>query len=189
VGNLYPVKGHRYLLEAVPRILETCPSAVFLVAGRGTCEEALREQARSLGIDTRVRFLGLRQDVPFLLAIGDVFVLPSLSEGLSIAILEAMAAGKPVVTTRVGGNPEVVVDGETGLLVEPADAQALASAITRVLTRPTEARRLGLNGLARMKSRFTTGAMVRAYEAIYDEVLKRPALIAPEPTLAARVLR
>jgi glycosyltransferase involved in cell wall biosynthesis len=172
VGSLYGVKGHQYLLQGAPVVLETCPSTVFLIAGRGDCGAALKEQARSLGIDERVRFLGFRQDVSALLAICDVFVLPSLSEGLSIAILEAMAAAKPVVTTRVGGNPELVVDGETGILVEPADARGLASAVTRILADPAEARRLGENGLSRVRSRFTMGKMVREYEAIYDAALK-----------------
>jgi glycosyltransferase involved in cell wall biosynthesis len=172
VGSLYDVKGHRHLLEAAPSILEACPSTVFLIAGRGERKAALSEQARSLGIEARVRFLGFRPDVPALLAICDVFVLPSLSEGLSVAILEAMAAAKPVVTTRVGGNPELVVDDETGFLVEPADPRLLASAVIRILTDPAEARRLGDNGLSRVKSRFTIGAMVREYEAIYDAAPK-----------------
>lgn len=173
VGSLYPVKGHRYLLEAVPQILQSCRSAVFLLAGRGDCEAALREQAKALGIEARVRFLGLRGDVPALLAICDAFVQPSLSEGLSIAILEAMAAERAVVTTRVGGNPELVVDGETGFLVEPKDAHALADAVTRVLSDPAEARRLGHNGLSRVQSRFSIGAMVREYESIYQGALGR----------------
>jgi glycosyltransferase involved in cell wall biosynthesis len=189
VGSLYAVKGHRYLLEAAPRILRACPSTVFLIAGRGDLDAALREQARSLGIESRVRFLGLRQDVPALLAIGDVFVQPSLSEGLSIAILEAMAAARAVVTTRVGGNPELVVDGQTGLLVEPADAGALAAAVTRVLADPPEARRLGDNGLARVQSRFTIEAMVREYEVVYDEALGRVSPpVAPEAVVADRML-
>jgi len=178
VGSLYPVKGHRYLLEAVPQILKTCPSTVFLFAGRGDCETALREQARTLGLEARVRFLGLRQDVPTLLQLGDVFVQPSLSEGLSIAILEAMAAARPVVTTRVGGNPELVVEGETGLLVEPADAAALASAVTRILADPAEGRRLGDNGLARVRSRFSIETMVTQYEQIYGSLVGRPAATA-----------
>ena len=168
VGSLYDVKGHRYLLEAAPSVLTACPSTVFLIVGRGHREMALREQAKTLGIEDRVRFLGFRRDVPALLAIADVFALPSLSEGLSIAILEAMAAAKPVVTTAVGGNPELVLDGETGLLVESADPRRLAAALTRVLTDPAEARRLGENGQRRVMSRFTTAAMVRAYEAIYE---------------------
>ena len=174
VGSLYAVKGHQYLLEAAPSVLGACPSTVFLVAGRGEREAALRAQARSLGIDARVRFLGFRQDIPALLAMCDVFVQPSLSEGLSIAILEAMAAARPVVATRVGGNPELVVDGETGLLVEAADAKGLASAMIRILRDPAEARRFGNNGLSRASTRFTAAAMVREYEAIYDTALRLP---------------
>ena len=177
VGSLYPVKGHRHLLEAAPQILASWPSTVFLIAGRGECEAALEQDARRLGIEARVRFLGLREDVGALLAISDVFVLPSLSEGLSIAILEAMAAGRPVVTTRVGGNPELVVHGETGILVPPGDAAALASAVTGVLGDPAEARRLGENGLGHVRRRFSIDAMLSAYEAIYAEGLTR----APSP--------
>ena len=184
VGNLYPVKGHRYLLDAVPRILALCPSTVFLLAGRGDCEAELREQARRLGIDARVRFLGLRTDVPALLAIADVFVQPSLSEGLSIAILEAMAAARPVVCTRVGGNPELVAHEETGLLVAPADAAALAAAVIRVLADDRQARRLGLNGLERVTTRFSIESMVRAYETIYEAMLGGAPLPAPAPVTA-----
>lgn len=184
VGSLYPVKGHRYLLDAVPAVLAACPSTVFLIAGRGEQEATLREQARRLGIETAVQFLGFRADVPALLAIADLFVLPSLSEGLSIAILEAMAAGKPVVSTRVGGNPELVVDGETGLLVESADAERLATAMTRLLSDPREARRLGQNSRRRVTDRFTTAAMVRAYEALYDAVLERSL---PDPSRGSAV--
>jgi glycosyltransferase involved in cell wall biosynthesis len=181
VGSLYPVKGHRYLLEAVPRILASCPSTTFLIAGRGDCETALKAQARTLGIEARVRFLGLRGDVPALLAISDVFVQPSLSEGLSIAILEAMAAGSPVVTTRVGGNPELVADGDTGVLVAPADPGALAGAVGALLADPAEARRLGDNGRRHVRGRFGVEAMVRQYEAIYEAALGR----APSPSTPA----
>jgi glycosyltransferase involved in cell wall biosynthesis len=181
VGSLYPVKGHRHLLDAAPQILVSCPSTVFLIAGRGECEAALKQQAQRLGIEARVRFLGLREDVGALLAISDVFVLPSLSEGLSIAILEAMAAGKPVVTTRVGGNPELVVHGETGVLVPPGEAGPLALAVTGVLTNAVEARRLGANGLEHVRRHFSMAAMMKAYESIYDGVLRRPALASTSP--------
>lgn len=180
VGNLYEVKGHRYLLEAAPGILRACPRTTFLIAGRGHLEEPLRHQARQLGIDARVLFLGLRPDIPALLSLCDVFVQPSLSEGLSIAILEAMGAGLPVVTTRVGGNPELVVDGETGVLVEPANSQELSDAVTRLLRDPGEARRLGDNGLHRVRSRFTVAAMVEGYQAIYDARLGRASQRTPE---------
>jgi glycosyltransferase involved in cell wall biosynthesis len=181
VGSLYPIKGHRYLLDAAPQILAACPSTVFLIVGRGDCEATLKQQAKSLGIDARVRFLGLRGDVAALLAISDVFALPSLSEGLSIAILEAMAAGRPVVTTSVGGNPELVVHEVTGVLVPPADPGALASAVTRVLANPAEARRLGDSGLDHVRARFSMDTMVRAYEATYDAVRGYPPLPAPSP--------
>jgi glycosyltransferase involved in cell wall biosynthesis len=173
VGSLYEVKGHRFLLEAWPEVLKACPAAVLLIAGRGDREAALREQARRLGIEARVRFLGLRHDVPVLLEMCEAFVQPSLSEGLSIAILEAMAAGRPVVTTRVGGNPELVMDGETGVLLEPADVPALAAAVGRVLAHPRDARRLGDNGRARVGSRFTMEAMVQQYETVYDAAIGR----------------
>jgi glycosyltransferase involved in cell wall biosynthesis len=163
VGNLYPVKGHEYLLDALPEVLGACPSTVVLLAGRGDRERSLREQAARLGIDPRVRFLGLRDDVPALLAIADLFVQPSLSEGLSIAILEAMAAGKPVITTSVGGNPELVVDGETGLLVPPAASGPLAAAMIRLLQDTAETRRLGDAGRARVNDRFTIDAMVEDF--------------------------
>jgi glycosyltransferase involved in cell wall biosynthesis len=176
VGSLYEVKGHRYLIDATPAVLQACPSTVVLIAGRGDRDASLREQARRLGVEGRVRFLGLRTDVPVLLQMADVFVQPSLSEGLSIAILEAMAAARPVVTTRVGGNPELVVDGVTGILVEPADAAGLTVALTRMLTDPAGARRLGTEGLARVQQHFTIGTMVREYEGIYDAALGRSVL-------------
>lgn len=179
VGSLYEVKGHRYLFEAIPTILRSCPSTVLLVAGRGPMDARLREQVQTLGIAERVRFLGLRADVAALLAISDVFVLPSLSEGLSIAVLEAMAARRPVVATRVGGNPELIMDGETGLLVPPADPHALAMAVTSLLLRPGEARRLGDNALEHVRTSFSLTGMVGAYEAMYESVLRCPRFAAP----------
>jgi len=176
VGSLYPVKGHRYLLEALPAILTVCPSTVLLIAGRGDCEAALRDQAGKLGIGERVRFLGLRTDIANLLAISDVFILPSLSEGLSIAILEAMAAGRPVVTTKVGGTPELVLDGETGLLVAPTDVSALSAAAIRLLLDPAEARRLGAKALERVKNQFKISSTVKAYETIYQSLLSHSAV-------------
>lgn len=117
VGSLYPVKGHKYLLAAVPRILKAHPHTTFLIVGRGELASQLKEEVKRSGLEKQVRFLGFREDVSALLSLMDIFVLPSLSEGLSIALLEAMTAGKPVIATSVGGNPEVVVDGETGFLV------------------------------------------------------------------------
>ena len=120
-----------------------------------------------------MRFLGFREDVPELLSLFDVFALPSLSEGLSIALLEAMAAGKPVVATNVGGNPELIIDGETGLLVPAGDAGSLATAIGALLSDPAEARRLGANGMDRVKRCFGLESMVEGYQTIYERKLQR----------------
>ena len=117
-------------------------------------------------------FLGLRQDIPRILAVLDVFVLPSLSEGLSMAILEAMIAGKPVVATQVGGNPELVLDGETGFLVPPRDSQALASSIVTLLTNRERAVQFAEKGKRRAEGQFSLRTMVRAYQTLYDECLQ-----------------
>ncbi len=167
VGNLYPVKGHTYLLQAIPQILKSCPNTTFLFIGRGELEVALKAQAKELGIEAKVRFLGLRQDILRLLSIMDVFAMPSLSEGLSIALLEAMSAGKPVVVTNVGGNPELVVDGETGILVPAKDPNALASAVTECLTNRERAERFGESGRRRWNQCFSLSIMVAKYQELY----------------------
>lgn len=171
IGNLYSVKGHRYLLEAAALVTEAIPNATFLIVGRGSLLSELQQTARSLGIERRVLFLGYRQDIPTLLQAMDVFVLPSLSEGLPLSLLEAMAAEKPVVATDVGGIPEVIDDGETGLLVASGDAEALAQRILSLLTNAPLARRLGWDARLRVEQRFSISSMVRAYEKLYAECL------------------
>lgn len=172
VGNLYPVKGHQYLIDGIPAILEKCPNTSFVFAGRGQLEPHLKEQVNRLGVDAKVFFLGLRQDIPRILAMLDVFVLPSLSEGLSMAILEAMIAGKPVVATQVGGNPELVLDGKTGFLVPPGNSQALAASVVALLTNTERAIQLAEEGKRRAEEQFSLQAMVRAYQELYDECLE-----------------
>ena len=173
VGSLYGVKGHRFLLDAAPQILDACRSTTFVLVGRGELEAELRAHATRLGLDRQVRFLGFRDDARELLSLFDVFALPSLSEGLSVALLEAMAAGKPVVATNVGGNPELITNGETGLLVPPGDVPSLAAAIGRLLKDPGEARRLGENGMSRVTKSFGLESMIGGYQAIYDRALGR----------------
>jgi glycosyltransferase involved in cell wall biosynthesis len=126
---------------------------------------------RTLGLQRQARFLGTRSDVPELLALTDVAVLPSLEEGFPNAILEAMAAAKPVVATQVGGIPEAVVHGETGLLVPPRDPSALAGAIGRLLDDPGLRTAMGLAGKQRIAERFTFARMVTEMEALYEERL------------------
>ncbi|MEX5216050.1 MAG: glycosyltransferase [Nitrospiraceae bacterium] len=175
VGNLYPVKGHTYLLDAIPQILKDCPKTTFLFIGRGELDVPLKTKAKTLGVEEKVRFLGLRQDVPKLLAIMDVFAMPSLSEGLSIALLEAMAAGKPVVVTRVGGNPELVVEGQTGYLVPAGQAPPLAEAILSLLRDQTQAKAFGVRAQHIVGERFTLDLMVNQYSILYQRAISRAA--------------
>lgn len=167
VGSLYPVKGHRYLLEAVPSLLQRFPRTTFLIVGRGALDETLKAQAEELGIDKKVLFLGLRQDIPRLLAVMDVFAHPSLSEGLSMAILEAMMAAKPVVATNVGGNPELLVHGATGFLVQPKNSAALVECVGGLLQDPALARNLGASGRDRAMQLFSLKAMATQYQSLY----------------------
>jgi glycosyltransferase involved in cell wall biosynthesis len=160
-------KGLYYLLEAAALV----PEAVFVLAGEGPEWPALEAQARALGLTKRVILLGYRDDVSDLLASCDVFVLPSLFEGLPLSVLEAMAAGKPVVATAIGGTDEAVVDGVTGLLVPPADPAALAKGIRMVLSDPVLSARLGAAGRARAHEQFSAEAMVRRVSDVYDELL------------------
>jgi len=124
-----------------------------------------------MGLRESVRFLGTRHDVPELLALMDMVVHPSLQEGFANAVLEAMAAGKPVVATDVGGNPEAVVQGETGLLVPPRDSRALADAIIWMLDHPDEAARFGETGRNRVADHFEISRMVRQYEELYERLV------------------
>ncbi len=166
-ARLDMLKGHAHLLEAAA----TVPEPVFVLAGEGPLRERLEARARQLGLEGRVVFLGHRDDVPELLAVADLFVLPSISEGLPLSVVEAMAAGKPVVATAIGGIDEAVVDGETGILVPPADPVALAAAIRRLLAEGSFARRLGEAGRARARREFSAEAMAERIGGIYAEVL------------------
>ncbi|HET9708233.1 MAG TPA: glycosyltransferase family 4 protein [Gemmatimonadales bacterium] len=149
IGNLYPVKGHALLIEALARLAPEHPLLHVAIAGRGDLAAALAEQARHLGIAHRVHFLRLRDDVPNLLAAADVMVHPSLSEGLPLALLEAMFAGKAIVASATGEIPAALNWGTAGVLVPPGDVPALAAGIDRVLRAPAEATALGQAARAR----------------------------------------
>jgi glycosyltransferase involved in cell wall biosynthesis len=170
-GSLYPVKGHIHLLHAMVIVAKTVPDAVCVIAGRGDLLGQLQTTAAALGIERNVRFLGFRPDVPAVLKALDVFVLPSLSEGFSLALLEALAAGKPVVATRVGGNPEVVADGRNGFLVPREDPKALAEKILLLLGDPALAASFGQRGRMRVDPEFSLTTMVQRYEDLYTACL------------------
>jgi glycosyltransferase involved in cell wall biosynthesis len=167
LARLDPQKGLPYLVQAAAEL----PSVQFVLAGEGSERSALEADIRALGLQDRVRLLGQRDDAAALLDACDVFVLPSLFEGLPVSVLEAMAAGKPVVATAVVGTTEAVVDGVTGLLVAPRDPTALARAISRLLGDPPLSRRLGAAGRARVEQHFSADVLARRVSELYDEIL------------------
>lgn len=171
VGSLYPVKGHVYLIRALPAILRECPNTVVLLVGRGELESSLKAEASRLGIEDHIRFLGFRNDVPVILSLLDVFVLPSLSEGLSVALLEAMAAERPVVATRVGGNVELVHDGETGYLIPSENPHVMADRVVMLLRNKAQAKAFGSRGKERVERHFSLAGMVRAYQDCYEQAM------------------
>jgi glycosyltransferase involved in cell wall biosynthesis len=169
VGALETRKGHDVLLDAIA--LRADPRVHVLVAGEGALRADLEARRHALGLDERVRFLGRVDDVPTLLAAADALVMPSRQEGLGVAALEAMAAGLPVVASRVGGLPDAVTDGVTGFLVPAEDPRALAAAIDRLAGDPALARRLGAEAAAAVRARFTMAAMAEATHAVYRNVM------------------
>jgi glycosyltransferase involved in cell wall biosynthesis len=170
VAGFRPEKAHRDLLDAAALVRERVPEARFVLVGDGPLEDALRAQARRLGIEDTVAFAGYRPDARRLAGAFDVFTLSSLQEGLPIALLEAMACGVPVVATAVGGVPEAVRDGREGLLVAPGRPPALADALVTLLEDP--ARRAALGAAAQARTRdFDLVAAVRRMESVYAELL------------------
>lgn len=171
VGRLLEQKGHRYLVQAVPDLLARAPDLAVVVVGHGPLSDRLRRQARELAVDRSVHLTGHRTDARMLLDAADVFVLPSRQEAMPLAALEAMDAGLPVVATDVLGSAEVVVDGETGLLVRPDDAAALARAVGGLLDDPARAARYGCAGRARFLEHFTSRRMAEQTLDVYADVL------------------
>jgi glycosyltransferase involved in cell wall biosynthesis len=167
VGRLNPEKDHPTLLRAVARVARAEPSFRLEIAGDGPCRDQLYRLAGELSLAGNVRFLGPVRDVSGLLARARLFVLSSLSEGISLTLLEAMASGLPVVAMRVGGNPEVVAHGQTGYLVPTADPDALAAALLQLWHDPEAGRRQGAAGRRRVEQQFDVRGMVAAYEALY----------------------
>jgi glycosyltransferase involved in cell wall biosynthesis len=169
VARLEPEKGHPTLLEAWPGVLRACPDVYLLIVGEGSRRDALEAQARELRIAHRVVFTGRRDDVPAVTAALDVAVLPSYREAQGLTILEAMALSRPVVASNVGGIPEMIEDGVSGILVPPHDAAALTGAIVRLLRDHPYADMLGRAGHDLVHDRFCIELMVDAVATIYDE--------------------
>jgi glycosyltransferase involved in cell wall biosynthesis len=171
VGWLTDVKGHEYLIEAVAKLKPDFPSLHLVIIGSGDRHDALLQQSELAGLRDAVHLLGHRDDIEACLAGMDLFVLPSLNEGMGRALIEAMAAGLPVIASRVGGIPAVISHERTGLLVPPGDASALAEALRRLLDRPEWAMQLGLAANRSVDSRYGSVSMVHAIESIFAEAL------------------
>jgi glycosyltransferase involved in cell wall biosynthesis len=169
VGRLELEKGHPTLLEAWPLVLEQVPGAYLLIVGEGSRQDALHQIAREQGIERHVVFTGRRDDIPAVTAALDVAVLPSYREAQGLTILEAMAMSRPVVASNVGGIPEMIEDGVSGLLVPPHDPPALADAIARLLKNHQLADMLARAGHDLVHDRFCVQLMVNAVQEIYDE--------------------
>jgi glycosyltransferase involved in cell wall biosynthesis len=169
-ASLTPKKGHSVLLDAFARVVAKVPASTLLLAGTGETRAALEGQVSRLGLGASVRFLGARSDVPELLAAADVFVLSSLWEGMPLSVMEAMAAGKPVVCTAVGGSVEIVQNGVNGFLVPSGDSHRLADAMIE-LADPEKRALFGKRAAGTALDQFDLAAMVRAYEALYDKII------------------
>ncbi|HOC30809.1 MAG TPA: glycosyltransferase [Armatimonadota bacterium] len=172
ISSLRPIKDHRTLLNAMRAVLYQRPDAKLVLVGAGSEMEPLRELARNLGIEPSVFFTGAREDVRRVLAALDVFVLSTHSEGMSNAIIEAMASGLPVVATDVGGNGECVVDGQTGYLTPHRDAAALADRLLNLINEPEMAREMGERGRRRAVAEFDVNIMVSRTAGLYRRLLK-----------------
>ena len=171
VGRLAKEKGHQYLLNAARIIVREYPRVQFLIVGDGPEREELVNLAFKWGLKDRITFTGYRRDVLRVLTLFDIFALATLWEGLSMVILEAMVMAKPVVTTNVVGNPELVVDGVTGFLVPPRDPESLAKRILRLLKDENLREQMGAAGRRRVEEKFTIETMVSETEKLYEELL------------------
>ncbi len=172
VGNMHSdVKGHPWLIAAAPEILSEFPNTRFVLIGDGEHRKDFERQVAELGLGQSFSFLGRRDDVPRILACCDIAVLPSKAEGLPNAVLEYLAAGLPTVASRVGGNAEIIEDGETGLLIPPQDSAALSAAVLRLMRDPDLAAGLGEKGREFVASHFSFSRLVENVNQLYTELL------------------
>jgi len=184
VARLDLQKGFEYLLRAASELRSAFPGLKVVIVGEGPDRNEIEGMIHRLGLQSNVILAGQRSEMPDIYAAMDVFVLPSLNEGLPMTILEAMAASRPVIATRVGAIPKVIQDGETGLLVDPGDMNGLRDALARLLTDSDFCCRLGAAGHDWVSRNYTSEAMAMKYRQMYDDVLSTPAIA----TVGQRVL-
>ncbi|MEM5776144.1 MAG: glycosyltransferase, partial [Anaerolineaceae bacterium] len=173
VGRLVAPKAHTFLLNALPGVLEQHPQTAVVLAGDGPLRGELEAEALQLGIASRIRFLGVRADVTDLMAAADLFALPSRSEGMPLALLEAMRAGLPIIATDVPGVREALADGQCGLIVPAEDPAALARALLRFLDDPAFAQQCGQSARVRFEQEFTLQKMMQRYLVLLDPAAAR----------------
>jgi len=176
IARLHEEKGFKVLFDAIPNVVSQVGNLVVLVAGEGPHRATLEAEAKQRGLEEVVRFLGQRNDIPELISLASVVVLPSLAESFGFVLLEAMSLDRPVVASTTGGIPEVVSDGETGLLVPPGDALSLADAMCRVLLKPDLAADFAAKGKQRAQL-FTFDRMIRGYERLYANFGPSPVML------------
>lgn len=176
VARLDLQKGFEYLLRAARELCGAFPELKVVIVGEGPDRNEIERMIQRLGLLSNVILAGQHSDMPAIYAAMDIFVLPSLNEGLPMTILEAMAARKPVIATRVGAIPKVIQDGETGLLVDPADSDGLRNALARLLADSDLCSRLGAAGHDWVSRNYTSEAMALKYRQMYDDVLGTPAI-------------
>jgi len=182
VGRFEIAKDYPNMLHAFAKVRERQPRAVLLLVGRGSLQGETESLATALGLEGAVRFLGVRRDVPEIMSAADGYLMSSAWEGMPMVLLEAAAAGLPIVTTAVGGNHEVVGDGESGFLVPPRDADALGEAMLRLMALPESDRRaMGERGRERVRNRYGLGRVVERWMELYREVLARKGLALAPP--------
>lgn len=173
-AQFIPRKGYEILLEAIPTVLRNHPEARFLLFGRGPLHEEISEEILAAGLEDSVTLQGFREDLPLILPCLDLLVHPAFMEGLGVVLLQAGASGLPVVASRVGGIPEAVVHGETGLLVPAGDPGALGASITDLLSDPARARDFGERARDRVRTHFSVDRMVEGNLHVYRELVADP---------------
>lgn len=174
VGRLDPIKNHAGLIRAYSQLAQSFPHARLLIVGSGPCGEELQHLVKALGLSDRVTLMGTRDDIPRLLRCMDVFALPSFSEGISNTVLEAMAAGLPVIATDVGGNGELVRNKETGMLIPNRNDQALKDAILLYLKNRDLILQHGNSGRDRVEKQYSLSKMLADYDELYTSLVRLP---------------
>jgi glycosyltransferase involved in cell wall biosynthesis len=183
VARFSPQKNHAVLLKAFAQGPASDPNAHLILAGDGVLREQLQEQAKNLGLVRQIHFLGLRTDIPDVLGAMDVFALSSDWEGNPLSVMEAMASGLPIVSTAVGGVPNLLEDGKEGFIVPPGDVEGLAKSMAFLLRTPQARQSLGMAAARRARKNFDVSTMVQAYEDLYENLVNHPNRLKAETVL------